>query len=226
MTLGYNTMLRGIDCRNCPNLTQNVDASKCTNIEEIYLEGSSVTGVSLPNGGVLKILHLPGTITSLIIRNQTKIQDFSCPDYSKISTLWIENTSPVVPTAEIILAMADGGRIRLTGLDWTLDSTEILDKLVYMRGLSETGENTENAVLSGKLHFACPLGVSTYLMAVERFPYLEITYDSLVLDVLAECTDKVILTSDRKLIRLKDGGHTASFSGEEMDAYVSRRIGE
>lgn len=222
ITLGNNTLLRTLDARNCPNLTQAVDISGCTNIEEIYFDGTSVTGLRLPAGGVIKKLHLPGTVANLTVRNQSALEEFVCPDYGNISTLWIENT-PNIPTADIILAMADGGRIRLTGLDWTLDSTAILDKLVKMRGLSETGENTENAVLSGKLHFACALGVSTYLMAVERFPYLEITYDSLELDVLAEYTGKIWLTSDNKLFRLADGGYTASARGEVIDMFIAEQ---
>ena len=223
ITLGNNTLLRTLDARNCPNLTQAVDISGCTNIEEIYFDGTSVTGLKLPVGGVIKKLHLPGTVANLTIRNQAAIEEFVFPDYSNVSTLWVENTSPVVPTAEIILAMADGGRVRLTGLDWNLTSTAIMDKLVKMRGLSETGENTDNAVLSGKLHFDCELGVSTYLMALERFPYLEITYKSLKLDVLAEYTGKVWLTSDNKLFMLRDGGYTATARGEVIDMFIAEK---
>jgi hypothetical protein len=223
ITLGNNTLLRTLDVRNCPNLTQAVDLSGCTNIEEIYFDGTAVTGLRLPNGGVIKKLHLPGTVANLTVRNQSMIEEFVCPDYSNVSTLWIDDVSDAIPVEDIILAMANGGRIRLTGLDWTLDSTAILDKLVYMRGLTETGENTDIAVLSGKLHFACPLGVSTYLMAVDRFKFLEITYDSLVLDVLAEYSGKVWLTSDNKLFMLADGGYTASARGEVIDMFIAEK---
>lgn len=221
VTLGASTMLRRLDLRNCPNLAHTVDASFCTNIEEIYLEGTSVPGCTLPNGGVLKVLQLPGSVTNLTVRNQGKLTDFSCPDYSHISTLRVENT-PNIPTADIILAMADGGRVRLTGLDWTLDTPDILEKLVKMRGITEDGSNTDLAVLSGRLHFTCQLPISTYLQACERFPYLEVTCAGLTLDVLAESTGKLFRTADNKLFKLLDGGHTASVTGEEIDTFISR----
>ena len=47
--------------------------SGCTGIEQLYFEGTAVTGVQLPNGGILKTLHLPETVTNLTIRNQKAI---------------------------------------------------------------------------------------------------------------------------------------------------------
>ena len=75
--LGKNKLLKKLDVRNCTGLgtgdQKTVDLSGCTGIEEVYFDGTKITGVTLPNGGVLRILHLPSTITSLIIRNQSAI---------------------------------------------------------------------------------------------------------------------------------------------------------
>ena len=87
--LGQNKLLKKLDVRNCTGLgtgdQKTVDLSGCTGIEEVYFEGTKITGVSLPNGGVLRILHVPSTITSLIIRNQPMLTDFTCPSLSNIS---------------------------------------------------------------------------------------------------------------------------------------------
>ena len=76
ITLGNNILLKTLDFRNCVNLAQAVNASGCTNLEEAYFDGTAITGVSLPNGGNLRVLHLPSTVTNLTIRNQTKLTDF------------------------------------------------------------------------------------------------------------------------------------------------------
>ena len=91
--LGNNTLLRKLDVRNCPNLTQTVDISGCSNVEFVYFDGTSVAGILLPSAGILKELHLPATITNLTIRNQPSLYDLTVPDYSKITTLRLENVT-------------------------------------------------------------------------------------------------------------------------------------
>ena len=89
LTVGANTLLKTIDARNCVNLgtgtTVAPDLSQCTNIEEIYFTGTKIKGITLPDGGTIKKLHLPGTLTSLTIRNQPLLED-----------LLIENTNTTI----------------------------------------------------------------------------------------------------------------------------------
>lgn len=42
--LGNNELLRTLDVRNCSALTMAVDISGCANIEEVYFDGTSITG--------------------------------------------------------------------------------------------------------------------------------------------------------------------------------------
>jgi hypothetical protein len=89
LTVGANTLLKTIDARNCTNLgtgtTVAPDLSQCTNIEEIYFTGTKIKGIVLPDGGTIKKVHLPGTLTSLTIRNQPLLED-----------LYIENTNTTI----------------------------------------------------------------------------------------------------------------------------------
>ncbi len=224
ITLGNNTLLRKLDVRNCPALTQAVDISGCTNIEEVYFDGTSITGLKLPVGGVLKILHLPSTIANLTIRNQTKLVDFTIPDYANITTLWVENVSAAVKTMDIVMALPVGSRVRLINVDWVLDNADILPKLGSMRGMAENGDNTNTAVISGRVHFNMHLPVSTYLVYSELFPYLSITADAYELDVLEVSPDQIFVTADNKLFMLADGGHTTRFTGNEIDQYIKDHI--
>ena len=181
--LGNNTLLRTLDVRNCPNLglgevQQAVDISGCTNIEEVYFDGTSITGLSLPNGGILKVLHLPGTVTNLTIRNQMAMTEFVMPDYSNISTLRLENNSSVIDPVAIMMDIADNSRVRIIGFDVEMTSSEFnafIDKLDTMRGMDENGNNTNLAHISGHIYCAEP-----HIDAMEKaakYVGLEIEYD-------------------------------------------------
>ena len=142
ITLGNNKLLRKLDLRNCVNLTQSVDISGCSNIEEVYLDGTSVTGMSLPNGGILKKLHLPGTVADLTVLNQKNITEFVLPSYSNIENLRVEN-SPAIPVLDILNEMKPGDIVRIIGFDINAESMAeveaFINKLDTMRGRDENG---------------------------------------------------------------------------------------
>lgn len=171
--LGNNVLLRTLDVRNCSGLgtgdMKTVDISGCANIEHVYFDGTAVTGVSLPNGGILKTLRLPSTITNLTLRNQPGITNFVMPSYANISTLWIENPGSAVNTKAIIQAIPTGSRVRLTGIAWECaNATEIsslYDILDTMRGLDEFGNNMETAQVSGTIHIPSATGAEMAALA-------------------------------------------------------------
>ena len=159
--LGNNELLRSIDVRNSPALTQAVDLSGCGNLITVLFEGTSVTGLSLPNGGILRTLHLPTTVTNLTVQNQTRISDFqmrdselSDDDFSSITTLRLENTS--IDSLPILEEIAPQSRVRLIGVDWELPDyaaiEDVLSVLDTMRGLDEAGGNLPSAQVSGVIH--------------------------------------------------------------------------
>ena len=157
LTLGNNVLLSTIDARNCSALTGTVDASGCTILENAYFGGTAITGLSIPNGGIVKVLDLPETITNLTIRNQPAITTFSVEgsDYSNITTLRVENSSNVIPVLDILGDMPANSRVRIIGLNMTVSTTTeveaFYDALETMRGLDESGNNTDHAVVSGTI---------------------------------------------------------------------------
>ena len=179
LTLGNNTLLRKLDVRNCVSLTQSVDASGCTNIEEVYFDGSAITGLSLPNGGVLKKLHVPGTMTNLTLRNQTKLTEFVMPIYSNITTLRLENVSDVVDGWTILHAIPANSRVRMIGFDWTQDDAQavlsLYDYLDTMRGLDENGNNVDKAQMQGTIRIDSLTGEQLAEMQ-RRYPSITIAY--------------------------------------------------
>ena len=181
ITLGNNKLLRTLDLRNCVSLTQTVDASGCTNIEEAYFDGTSITGVSLPNGGILKKLHLPATLTNLTVLNQKALTEFVMPSYSSITTLRVENT-PAVPVLDILSGMPVNSRVRWVGVDLSVDSVDEIfdfyDKLDTMRGMDESGNNTDKPQVSGTIHVDA-IKWSELAEMKERYPSVNITYDTI-----------------------------------------------
>ena len=187
LSVGTNRLLKIIDARNCSALgtgtMSTLDASGCTNVEEIYLEGTALTGATVPNGGVLNTLHLPDTTTSLIVRNQPHLSDLSVPDYSNITTLWLENVGSVVDSLTILSDISTGARVRLIGIAWECaDAAEIistLELLDTMRGLDETGLNVDIAQVSGTIHTTSLSAEENAQIATAKanYPYITVTAD-------------------------------------------------
>ena len=156
VVLGNNVLLKKIDVRNCPNLTEPVNMSNCTNIEEAYFDGTAVTSVTLPNGGILKKLHLPDTVTSLSLINQTALTEFVLNDSSNVETLILENVpASVVNAKALLMATPANARIRIIGFSWDFDSYEdivtfydFLDQRKGIRGITDY----PNPIMSGTIH--------------------------------------------------------------------------
>ena len=182
LTLGNNALLRFLDVRNCPALTQPVYVSHCTSLEHVYFEGTSITGISLPNGGILKTLHLPGTLANLTIRNQKGITDFTIDGYDNISTLRLENNGAVIDPLDIVSRIPAGSRVRIIGFEKELGSLEeadlILSLLDTMRGIDENGGNLDKAQVVGTFRVVDATGAQIASIQ-ERYPDITVTYEHL-----------------------------------------------
>ena len=184
LSVGTNPLLKVIDARNCTALgsadMKTIDVSNCPNIEELYFDGTVITGIDLPNGGILRKIHLPATVASLIIRNQPSITELVIPSYANISTLWLENVSGAVDEKAILKAIPASSRVRLTGINWECaDAAEIdglLDILDTMIGMDAYGNNTEQAQVSGTIHTYSLTGAEIAGFNA-RYPYIEVTAD-------------------------------------------------
>lgn len=157
LAVGANKLLKKIDIRNCPNFVSALQVSQCPNIEEIYATGSGITGLELPSSGYLKIVHLPGTLTNLTVTNQQYIQDFTLEGYDNLTTLRIEDTVNI-PVEDIMLNAPNLNRIRLIDVQWEAESEDALvqtiEKFKACLGLDANGNNTDKAVVTGRVHVA------------------------------------------------------------------------
>lgn len=184
LTVGNLTLLTELDVRNCSALAQTVDVSGCTNLEHAYFEGTKITGVTLPNGGILKTLHLPSTVTNLTIRNQPLLTDFEMPSYENLTTLRLENLDvDLFDTLSMILQMPANSRVRVLGVEWNIATPdeifEVFRKLDSYRGLDEYGNNVDNPQISGIIHTDTITGDQLAEMK-ERYPNFTIDYQHII----------------------------------------------
>ena len=198
LSFGSNRLLKKIDVRNCAGLgntnieghTQTtVDISGCEVIEEVYFDGTNIKGLTLPNGGVLKVISLPSTITGLVVQNQSQLTTFSVTnnDYSNIETLRIENCSSVIPVMDILDDIKQGSRVRIIGFTTTANGasdaakkTDIEEFYAYldtMRGLDEYGNNVATAQVQGIITGIDTLTGAWLAQMKAKYPYIDITYN-------------------------------------------------
>lgn len=198
IAVGANRLLKTIDIRNCSGLgiagenpQKTLDLSNCPNIENIYTEGTNLESVDLPESGYIKVLHLPASINTLVIKNQQYINDFSIASYENIRTLRIENCS-TLNTNEILAACTNNEgkytveRVRLTGINWTLDNADFIKSLFPkfdedgklisgIRGIDENNNNREDAYLVGTCYIDKLTGTD-YTEIKKHYPYLDIKF--------------------------------------------------
>jgi hypothetical protein len=184
LSIGTNKLLKKINVCNCPKLTSELALAECPNIEEIYATGSGITGVALANSGFLKIVQLPATITSLVLKNQLYIDELTLEGYNSIETLWIENC-PTIDELELFNSCPNVKRVRLTGVDWSFEDTSFLYSLKErkLHGIDENNTNTENAWIDGTCHITTLTGEE--MAELNRlYPYLKITYTNLTTQLI------------------------------------------
>lgn len=144
--VSYLTMLKKLNICNCTALSGTVDLSNCDLIEEVYASGSAISAIVLPQGGYLKKLSLPATVTALNVVGHTNLTDFSMDSYNNLLRLHVENT-PSIDTAAILAARGTNlTRIRLVGVNWTLASDTVLRILADDSMASKAIDANGNAV--------------------------------------------------------------------------------
>ena len=146
-----NPLLEYLDLRNISGINTVINVSSCSNLKELYAEGTNATGVIFANGGLLQTAHLP-SLTSLSMKNLNYIEDFVVDGYDKLQTLIVENT-PSINTYNIVTNAPSLKLLRLINLDWNfipkIDNVSIFDRLLTVGGIDSSGYESDLSVLTG-----------------------------------------------------------------------------
>ncbi|MDR1336693.1 MAG: hypothetical protein LBK22_07690, partial [Tannerella sp.] len=216
ISIGNNTLLKVIDIRNCPNLTEPLDASGCINVREIYAEGTSISMAVLPAAGILEILHLPSTVTNLTIRNQAMLtgDGLVLAGLDHIETLVLENMNSIDQPALIrSLLVRSLTYVRLTGLDIADDNLSLFHSLAQLQGVDENGMNTAHAVVTGRV--SVPSAWQSQIDELESvFPELEISAEQ----ILADPVTTLVFTSNNTGQTLQNTSFTCNRPWTQVNA--------
>ena len=146
-----NPLLEHLDLRNISGINTVIDVSGCSNLKELYAEGTNATGVIFANGGLLQTAHLP-SITSLSMKNLNYIEDFVVDSYDNLQTLIVENT-PNINTYDIVINAPSLKLIRLINLNWDfvprIEDASIFNRLLTIGGIDSSGYEVDLSVLTG-----------------------------------------------------------------------------
>lgn len=86
--------LEEIDARNAESITGALDLTMCRRLKKIFLEGTSISQLTLKNGQKIEALHYPDGITSILLRNMPTLTDLQLPtDLSGVTTFMSEGAS-------------------------------------------------------------------------------------------------------------------------------------
>jgi hypothetical protein len=146
-----NPLLEYLDLRNISGINTVINLSSCSNLKELYAEGTNATGVIFANGGLLQTAHLP-SLTSLSMKNLNYIEDFMVDGYDKLQTLIVENV-PNINTYDIVNAAPSLKLLRLINLNWDfvprIENASIFDRLLTIGGIDSSGYESDLSVLTG-----------------------------------------------------------------------------
>lgn len=173
LAVGGCRKLRYLDARNTVNLTGNLDVSNSRELRTVLAQGSGLSGVSFAPGGRLEEYRGGKSVASIVARNLKNVSTFDLEAYSKVTRINIEG-SPTIDTAGIVNKSANVARIRLTDINWNLNGTELLHRIYGLRGLDATGNDTDRAVLTGKVYIEIAK-ISEVDLFKAAWPLLEIT---------------------------------------------------
>lgn len=194
ISLGNNKLLEYLDIRNITGLNSVVDLSQCSNMLELHAEGSGATGVIFADGGKIQKAYIP-SITSLTMKNLNYLEEFIVESYDNLQTLIVEHT-PFIDTHEIVSIASILRVLRLIGIDWSIDTTDILERILTMRGINNAGAEVIQSVLAGNVFTPVvrqqelyefneawqDLNI-TYNTLIEQYPVTFVNEDGTILDV-------------------------------------------
>ncbi len=175
--IGNNILLEYLNLQNLPNLKQTISLVGCSNLIEFLAEGSGITGVVFAPGGKIETAHLPA-ISSFTAKNLNYLTDLQISDYETITTLSLDNCK-TINELDFLDKAINLSRVRLTGINWKLSDTTMLDRLAKLAGIDENGYNTIHSVLEGTVYVP--------VMRQQKLEYynslwenLKISYDTMI----------------------------------------------
>lgn len=171
LNLGNNYLLKELDLTGCDGLKGELNMAKLGNLETMIADGTSLESVTFATNGKINSASLPATITTAIMKNLNYLTDdnFVLPT-NKLDTFTEENCPYIDEKSIVEKSIKTLTEVRLTGIDWILESTDLLNQI-----LSKFKNH-----LSGKVHIAGGIRQRELDAYADAWPDLKVTYNSII----------------------------------------------
>lgn len=175
-------LVKKLDLRGQFGIAGVMDLSACHLLEELYLAGTGMTDVYLPQSAKLTKALLGANVRTLYARNLPNLTslNFSCSGVN-LTSLWVEN-APGIPTDTLVTNAENLVRGRITNADWNLPNADVLLRLATLKGIDASGNPLEAAgsfYVSGQAHLDVITQTEIDTLSA-AFPDLTVTYDAIV----------------------------------------------
>ena len=146
-----NRMLEYLYVQNLPQATYNLDLSNCPELKYLNAAGSGFTGFVFANGGLLNEAYINNP-TSLVMRNLDYLTNanFNLTSPTAVTSLRLEG-GKLFDNYTFVNSLTNLNVLRLTNINWTLNNDNLLDRLITIMGIDESGFTTEQSYLSGNV---------------------------------------------------------------------------
>ena len=113
--------LERLDARNVVSLQGTQDLTQCPRLREVLLEGTSVAEPKLPIGGKLQLVHLPASVTTLMLHSLPLLytSNLSIDGYANIASLYINNCAHINPFVIMRQCFAAGSALKYLTMIWS-----------------------------------------------------------------------------------------------------------
>ena len=189
VTMVKDGLIETINIENLPALDDELDISTLRNLKTLLAKGSGIQGVILARNCSAEKLSLPALSSLFSIKDLSYLKDIDIDSLGNLKGLIIENCdfstlenfviNDVIYDSVNELTFLNNApslnRVRLTGVDWNLETTDILERLYSssIGGYNANGDETTQAYLSGKVYVQVIKEYDMYKYQ-ERWPDLEI----------------------------------------------------
>ena len=162
----------------CPNLRAPIDVSGCTSLRKFTAKSTPISAVVFAPGGRIEQVVLESP-TNLTLREMQNIKVFTVNDaYAALTGLRHEST-PFPVALDIVKSAENLNTLRLTGIDWSLSNTSLLNRLLTLEGYNAAGAEIEQSSLSGTVHVK-ELRSQELKAYNKAWLDLTVTYDTLI----------------------------------------------
>jgi chromosome segregation ATPase len=184
---GNNNLLEELDITNITSYTGALDLKKLINLKKLYAFGTGLSSISFADGGKLSYAELPA-VNSLTLKRLIYLSTDSLKlSYSNVADLVVEGC-PLIDQAVLFNNCTSCEpenlklkRVRLDNIDFGIVSyTDFTSKMFKLKGISPTGSELPNAVITGKVQFSDDkLTGAQYNQIKQRYPDLKVSYNEL-----------------------------------------------